>query len=133
MSAKDKLILTKLFKLAEKQQMLLTKLAQLSEDKEDIEGNKKYLSKTWMTAAVNSGVPGMTPESIEYIPGGTSPDNSNIVISSTYIVTGVIPENARMLFKTNFEKQIAAQKPELDGRVGMIFKDPAPKTAGKKY
>jgi len=121
----DKLIIEKLFQLAMKQQKILTKLAQTADSfpEEDVEGNKKYLVGAWMTACLNSEIPGMTPE-VEYIPGGTSPNNPNIVLSSTYMVTGVVPEKVRMQFKETFERQVASQKPELDGRVGMIFLDP---------
>jgi hypothetical protein len=129
MDSKDKAIIEKLFKVAQKQQDILVKIAQTIQ--EDVESNKKYLSNAWMTAALNSGIPGISPESIDYTPGGPDSNNPNIVISSTYTVTGVIPALSRELFKTNFEKQIASQKPELDGRVGMIFKDPLPKSASK--
>lgn len=122
MSSKDQLILEKLLKLAEKQQKVLTKLAQAVQ--EDIEANKQWLSSAWNIAAVNSGVVGSSPESIEYVPGGTDPNKPNVTISSTYTVTGVVPVNAREQFKRNFERHIATAKPELDGRVGMIFKDP---------
>ena len=131
MGSKDKIIIEKLFKVAKKQQDILIKIAQAVQ--EDIEGNKKYLSNAWVTAALNSGAPGITPESIDYTPGGQDSNNPNITISSVYTVTGVIPESVRMNFKNTFEKQVASQRPELDGRVAIIFRDPAPKTASKSY
>lgn len=129
MDSTDKLIIERLFKLAQKQQQILVKLAQAVQ--EDVEGNKQYLSSAWVTAAVNSGVPGITPESIEYMPGGQDKNHPNVTIGSTYTITGIIPEQARMQFKDTFERQVAAQKPDLEGRVGMIFKDPPPKTASR--
>lgn len=122
MKSKDKVIIGKLVALAEKQQKILTKLAQAVQ--EDVEATKKWLSSAWITAAINSGVPGMTPESVDYNPGGPS-DIPNVTEGSIYAVTGVIPDKARLQFKDTFERQIAAQKPELVGRVGMIFKDPS--------
>lgn len=119
----EKLIINKLLKLAEKQQKILAKLAQAVQ--EDVEGNKAALKTIWENVAGQSGINPVTPvESVEYAPGGVTPGQPNIETGSTYTVTGAIPEDKRMAFKMAFEQEVAAQKPELADRVGMIFKDP---------
>lgn len=119
MNNKEKEILTKLVALAEKQQKILVKLAQVAQ--EDTQANVQYLKSTWQTAALNSGVPGRTPD-VQYTPGSTQDDG--VVIGGNYMVTGEVPAASRDKFLQTFKAQIASQKPELDGKVSTIFKDP---------
>jgi hypothetical protein len=124
MDSKEKIIISKLVKLAEKQQKILTRLAQATQE-EDVEGTKAYLKGAWETAALNAGItPVRSPDSIEYIAGGPVAGKPHVSTGSTYTITGVIPEDKRLEFKNTFERQLAAQKQELVDRVGMIFKDP---------
>lgn len=108
----EKVIIEKLYKLAEKQQKVLIRLAEALE--EDIEATKAWIVSAWQTAELNSGILGIPPESVEYTEATTP---------TSYTVTGVIPKKERLKFKENFERQVAAQKPELDERIGMMFKD----------
>lgn len=119
MSDNNKLILRKLVALAEKQQKILVKLAQAAQD--DSQANIQYLKSTWQTACLNSGVPGATP-TVQYTPGNQQPDG--VTIEGNYMVTGEIPVASREKFLRTFKAQIVAQKPELDGKVSTIFKDP---------
>ena len=100
----------------------MVRLAEVVE--ENIEATKAWIVSAWQTAELNSGILGIPPESVEYTPESTpDPDKPNVTASSSYTVTGVIPEKERLKFKENFERQVASQKPELNGRIGMIFKD----------
>lgn len=123
MDSKEKTIISKLVSLASKQQKILAKLAQAAQ--EDVEGTKAYLKGAWETAALNSSIsPVTSPQSIEYVPGGAVAGKPHVSTGSTYTITGAIPEDKRLQFKNTFERQLAAQKPDLVDRVGMIFQDP---------
>jgi hypothetical protein len=121
MNSKEKQIISKLLKIAENQQKILSKLAQVSQ--EDVEGNKTYLKSTWQTAGLNSGITAMKDPYVQYTPGTTDP--SGTITGSNYTLTGEIPVNKREQFLNTFKTQIKTQKPDLEGKVSTIFKDPA--------
>lgn len=122
MNSKEKLIIERLLALATKQQKVLTKLAQANMQQNETEANKGYLKQTWQVACLNSGVPGHTP-TVEFTPGNTSADG--VTVEGNYMVTGEVPAAQREKFDRTFKAQIAAQKPDLDGKVSVIFKDPS--------
>ncbi len=124
MDSTEHLIIKKLIKIFANQQKVLAKIAQLADADEDVEATKKYLQEVWMTAGVNSGLRVETPE-VTYVAGSTSnTGNRTIVQSSQYNLVGAIPASDRQKFSDTFDAQIKSQKPELDGRVGVIFTDP---------
>lgn len=124
MDSKDKLILSKLLSLATKQQKIITKLAQAQATgaEPDVEANKAYLQSAWQTAGMNSlpGTPIGTP-TVTYTPGGM---NGTVRIEGNYMLTGEIPADKREKFQATLNTQIKTQKPELDGKVSTVFKDP---------
>lgn len=115
--ATNKEIINKLVKIAIKQQKILTKLAQMAQETIN---NKSYLKNVWQTAGLNSGISVMSSPHVEYVPGELS---NNITTSGSYTVSGSIPTNQRERFSKTFKAQIAAQKPELDGTINLIFND----------
>lgn len=121
MTPQEKQIIRKLLALATKQQKVLTKLAQMQED---VEGNKSYLKNTWQTAGLNTGISEMMSPTVEYRPGGPA-STEGVTTGSNYVVTGTIPVAQREKFLKTFKAQVVAQKPELDGKVSTIFKDPS--------
>lgn len=123
MNSKDKQIIEKLLSLATKQQKVLTKLAQANAQyAQNVDANKEYLKRTWQTAGLNTGISAMSTPTVEYTAGGPGADG--ITIGDNYVVSGVIPANQREKFLATFKAQVSAQKPELDGKVSTIFKDP---------
>lgn len=107
----------KLLKVAESQQKILQKLAQIAVQDPNID----YLKRAWQTAAVNSGAGQSVTPTIEATPGRTEGD---VHIGETYTVYAAdVPANndlRRKLLDT-FKAQIKSQKPDLDGKVGVIF------------
>lgn len=138
MNQKEKLIINKLFKLAESQQKVIQKLAQtigaasLNSPKavDDLQNTNpkmsseqvlNYLKSTWTTAAVNSGVGKSSTPEIEFTPGRSE---GNVQIGENYTVfANDVPNNNDMRKKLidTFKAQIKSQKPELDGKIGIIF------------
>lgn len=123
MNPKEKLIIEKLLALANKQQKVLTKLAQANMQRaEDVEGNTKYLQRAWLTTVVNTGAfQGRTPD-VKYTPSTNA--NDGVVIEGNYMVSGEVPVQYREKFERQFRSIIDSQKPELDGKVSVMFTDP---------
>jgi DNA-directed RNA polymerase subunit F len=118
MKSKDKLIISKLLAIAEKQQKALNKLAQVGQaDPETLQ----YLKSTWQTAALNSGVTESHTPEVSFTPGS---QHDGVNIGESYVVKGAIPQKTRELFDKNFKNQVKTQKPELDGKVSTIYLDP---------
>jgi len=117
MNSKDKLIISKLIKVAEKQQNALTKLSQVAQGDP---ATVKYLQGAWQTAALNSGVTAVSTPTVTY--QGSQPAAGNVTMGESYTVSGEIPVQNRELMQRNFDNQIKAQKPDLT--VSTIFKDP---------
>lgn len=115
--------LKKVLAVLQKQQVILKKLAQAAPAQGDVEQNKQYLKTTWQTAGLNAGVTSMSTPTVTFQEGSQSDDG--VTIEGSYVVTGPIPANLREKFNQTFRAQIAAQKPELDGKVSAIFQDQA--------
>lgn len=116
MNSKDKLIISKLVKLARNQQKILEKLAQMTPDP-----NIEYLKNAWTTAAVNSGVTTVATPEVEFTPGK---DQDNVQIGETYTIyaDGIPSDNElRKKLMDTFKTQVKSQKPDLDGKLGIIF------------
>ena len=111
MNNKEKLIIQKLFKIAQNQQKVLTKLAQTTEDP-----ILDYLKRAGTEAAANSG---LTISSIWAVHSGNG--------SYTITVNGAAKGNAvRQKYMDILRKQIATQKPnqpELLDNLAIIFAD----------
>lgn len=120
MNPKEKLIISKLLTLAEKQQKILTKMAQVVQD--DSQANISYLKNAWTTAAVNTGFEGHTPE-VTYTPGsaGSSP---GVTLAEKYTLKGAVPNNFREKFDRQFKAQVAGQKPDLADKISIFYLDP---------
>lgn len=114
---KDKLIISKLFAIAEKQQKTLTKLAQTQLDP-NVQAVVQYLKNTWQTAALNSGIVESHSPEVSFNPGT---QHDGLDVTESYTVKGFIPEKSRETFNKNFYNQIKSQKPELEGKVSAIF------------
>lgn len=126
MNSKEKLIITKLLSVAERQQKTLMKLAQVTEADPGI---VQYLKSAWQTAALNSGVTSVSSPSITFKPG--SAEAEGVMVGENYMVTGECPADKREAMQKNLSNQIKSQKPELDGKVSTIFTDPtSAKAAG---
>jgi hypothetical protein len=116
MSEKEKLILTKLVKVASDQQKVLIRLAQLAEGHDAV---IDYLNKGLISVvAANLGVPNVHSE-ITKLPGqaggvGTRPDINNPTAAATYLarIYGV-PEKQWQAFGAALHAQLTQQKPEL--------------------
>lgn len=112
----QKLIIAKLLKIAENQQKVIQKLAQSLQDP-----NVAYLQRAWQTATVNSGVPQSATPEVTVNPGSFQ---GNIQVGETYTVnaTGVPQSNVlRQKLIDTFKTQVKAQKPNLDGKVSVMF------------
>lgn len=120
MDNKDKLIISKLLKLASKRQQILVKMAQ-TVPTDDSKANIEYLKSAWQTAALNSGVEVASTPTVNYTPPAQV-DGTDL--SGNYTVSGEIAANKRELMLRQFKNQIKSQKPELDGKVSTIFNDP---------
>lgn len=116
MNSKDKLIISKLFKLASKQQKIIEILAQVTPDL-----NIEYLKRAWTTAAANSGVSMVVSPEVEFNPGK---DEGDVQVGETYTLyaDGIPSDNElRKKLMDVFKTQVKSQKPELDGKLGIIF------------
>lgn len=116
MDTKDKLIIEKLFKMAEARQKILNKLAQTIQDP-----NIVYLQQAWQVAAVNSGIPQVSSPTITATPGS---EEANTQISGIYTIAAkdIPPKNdLRQKLLNVFKTQLKAQKPDLEDKVSVIF------------
>lgn len=111
----SKKIIEKLFNIANKQQQIIMKLAQ--------DPNIAYLQQAANTAAANLNTG--FPISIHVSLGAAQSDSSpGVVVSPNYIikVEGLANhEQYKMQFKTNFDKIISIQKPELAAGISIIY------------
>jgi hypothetical protein len=119
MNDSEKLIITKLFKIAEKQQKIIHKLAQIQSP---TELTKAYLKRTVDVAATNAGVRVPVGGTVSFTAGSQDAD---IKIDGTYtvMVTGMNQSNetTKQNFLKVFKDQVHAQKPELDSKVNILF------------
>lgn len=115
MSDKETQVIQKLIKIMSNQQKILSKLAQAQDPA------IQYLRDTAQVAGVNSQPPMSVIANVTTNPGSQQGD---VTIEQTYTasITGVPEDNrAKQSFMDTFKRQIKTQKPELDGRVSIIF------------
>lgn len=117
----EKEIINRLIKIAVKQQKIIKKLAQMNPSM-DAE-IKSYLKRSFPAAIANAG------GSIEFgnitvdlMPGKES---GNVLEPETYVVKinliNKIDNMTKQKIIDNYKQQIKSQKPELDGRVSIVF------------
>lgn len=82
--------------------------------------NIEYLLSAIPTAAANAGINNVVVSKVEPAPGGTSGSGAHMEAGYTAFIRGV-PGKAGDMFKNTWDKQLAAQKPDLVGRVSFIF------------
>jgi hypothetical protein len=119
----EKEVITKLLAIAIKQQKVIHRLAQAAPlAMVGSDPNEDYLRKAVSAAATNAGV--RTPISAfvkSY--AGDQKNNTNVEGTYTVIISGM--EQADNALKQNFIKtyqnQIKSQKPDLDGKVSVLF------------
>lgn len=115
----EKEIITKLLAIAATQQKIIHKLAQTTPAADP---NLSYLERIAMSVATNTGL--RTPISA-FVKANTGSNEGDATIESTYnvIISGMeASDNAtKEKFITNYKNQVKAQKPELDGKVNIIF------------
>ena len=128
----EKEIIIKLLTIATKQQKIIHKLAQDDTVRyqsarerhslDHIDPNEDYLKRAVDTAAANAGV--KTPVSA-FVKTYTGNKNNNTNIEGTYTVIISGMSSADNALKQNFIKtyqnQIKSQKPDLDGKVSVLF------------
>lgn len=119
MSSKEQQVIEKLLSIANKQQQSIKALAQIAQgaDPEVI----AYLKSAWQTAGLNAGVTAVGTPTINFNPGS---QQNGLQIGETYVIIGAIPAQKRVQMEKTLKAQIAGQKPELDGKVSIIFNDP---------
>lgn len=110
----DREILGKLVKIFQNQQKIFKKLAQKADP------NIDYLQQAWEVIALNSGLTTVSSPQVFFNAGSTK---GNTEISSTYTVNipGVPVQANRQQLINSFKALIKKQKPELDGKVSIIF------------
>lgn len=109
-----------LFSIVKKQQETITKLAQMVQDQEI----KQYLDTALTTAVANSGVSSSYHSSLNKNPGQLSADGLSSEDSYVLNVSfnpALTDNNLKQKLLNNFKNFIKANRPELDGRVGLIF------------
>jgi hypothetical protein len=115
MSDKETKVIQKLIKILGNQQRILTKLAQAQDPA------IQYLREAAQVAGANSQPPMSVIANVTANPGS---QEGNVTVEGSYTasITGVPEDNkAKQSFMDTFKRQIKAQKPELDGRVSIIF------------
>jgi hypothetical protein len=120
MNDSEKLIITKLFKIAEKQQKIIHKLAQMQSP---TDMTKAYLKRTVDVAATNAGIKVPVGATVSFTPGIQTEDNVKLDGTYTVMVTGMNASNeaTKQTFLKVFKDQVHAQKPELDSKVSVLF------------
>lgn len=112
----SKKILEKLFSIASKQQQMIMKLAQAQDP------NVAYLQQTAEVAAMNlnTGLPVSVQVSLGS-PGSSTGDG--VQTSANYVIRvgGLKDERQKVQFKTNLDKAISLQKPELSAGISVIY------------
>jgi hypothetical protein len=115
MSDKETQVIQKLIKIMSNQQKILTKLAQQQDP------HIQYLREAAQVAGANSQPPMSVIADVTVNPGF---QHDNVSAPETYTtkVSGVPEDNkAKQSFMDTFKRQIKSQKPDLDGRVSIIF------------
>ena len=107
-------VLDKLIKNAKKQQVILTKLAQRLDP-----NVKQYLENAFQIAAVNSGIKKVNTPAVDKALASTE---GIVSLEGNYkVVSSDIPRNLQNKVRTVFERQIKLQRPELEGKVNIIY------------
>lgn len=117
-------VLKKILSVVAKQQTILKKLAQVSQEDPAM---KSYLQTAWQTAGLNIGITEMSSPNVQFNPGKSitlDADDSTATSEDSWILSGAIPVKLREKFNQTFYTQLKSQKPELDGRVSVIYQDP---------
>jgi hypothetical protein len=119
----EKEIITKLLAIATKQQKVIHRLAQAAPSAMvGSDPNEDYLRRAVNAAATNAGV--KTPVSaFVKAYAGDQKNNTNIEGTYTVIVSGMSQaDNAlKQNFINTYKNQIKSQKPDLDGKVSVLF------------
>jgi hypothetical protein len=125
---KEKLVISKLLKIAENQQKIIMKLAQgVTENPSEgapaspqTDPNIAYLMGAIPVAAANAGINNVVVTKVDK--HDSAPTDTGAVMSDTYTaqIQGITGKQGD-LFKQTWDKQLAAQKPDLVGRVGFFF------------
>jgi hypothetical protein len=114
----EKEIIVKLLAIASTQQKIIHKLAQTS----PADPNLSYLERVAASAATNTGL--RTPISA-FVKANIGTNEGDATIESTYnvIISGMETSDnpTKEKFMTNYKNQVKAQKPELDGKINIIF------------
>jgi hypothetical protein len=123
MNEKEKVIITKLLKIASKQQKVIHKLAQAQPLAQvGFDPNEEYLKNAISAAAANAGV--KTPISA-FVRSTAGSQNDTTKVEGTYtvMVSGMdqADNNLKQNFMNIYKAQIKSQKPELDGKVSVLF------------
>lgn len=123
MNNKEKLVISKLLKIAENQQKIITKLAQTVEGHDPV---IDYINNRLVAViAANLGLQGVTAETaiISGLPANADTDGSYHQQESPHYNTHVagVPEPKRPEFSQAFMKQLSIQKPNLTDKVSLFF------------
>lgn len=117
----EKEILLKLLTIAKNQQKVIHKLAQ-AQGLADADPNISYLRDAVNAAAANSGV---TVPIGTYVAAKNSNQQSNVHVEGGYIVTitGLeqVDNKLKERFLHTYLTQVKNQKPELDGKISVVF------------
>lgn len=131
MSNKEEQILTKLLKIAGNHQKVIEKLAQTVAENPSgdlaVPGPSpvqdpqiEYLMRAIPVAAANVGINNVVVMRVDKHP--SAPSDSGVTMEDTYVaqIKGIHGKLGD-IFKQAWDKQLAAQKPDLVGRVGFFF------------
>lgn len=128
MNNKEKLVISKLLKIAENQQKIIQRLAQTVAENPsgDLASSPQgdptiaYLMGAIPVAAANAGINNVVVTKVDK--HKSAPTGSGAVMADTYTaqIQGITGKQGD-LFKQMWDKQLAAQKPDLVGRVGFFF------------
>lgn len=112
----SKKILEKLFTIASKQQQMIMKLAQAQDP------NVAWLQSVAEAAAMNLNT-GL-PITVQVTLGASqTPPDAGVTTSTNYTIRigGLKDEKQKVQFKTNLDRTIAVQKPELSAGISVIY------------
>lgn len=111
-------IIKSLIKIIGNQNTILEKLAQ----QQSVEAYIDYLKRAWTTAGINTGVSPISTPHIEYTPPNKSGNNTEIgEMYTLYVGELKIADDMKNKLLNNFRSQVKLQKPELVGKVSVIF------------
>lgn len=119
----EKEIIEKLLAIAKNQQKVIYKLAQAQGlATVPVDPNLAYLKGAVDAAVTNAGV--KVPYSA-YVKANTGSVQNGAAIDETYTVTisgmNKVDEKTKESFLNTYKNQIKAQRPELDGKVSILF------------